>query len=837
MKKQGEWRINIMPMKARNKRRTFWTIVITLATLFLAMVIIPPMINLNGLRPKLESAIFAETGVPIQILGDVNFGLLGRTTIVAHKVKTPNGLTERLSVQIPFSDLFDMQNATLNGAIKAYGANINITTLSMLKLKYHMDVTNSVLHFMGKDYYIIRGTFNNGTFSGIVRTDEHKYDINFHGNEFTIKNKNLNLDIAGEFFPSGGAVGTMEISTNKINSWFGFDEPRIPGMVKLSTDFRWNGGHEFKFFDLVANTVHGYIDIAENGWRTIVLSSDDVVFDFSFLSQPSKFMRNSKIDVDFYGDLSFNHRRFQHVKIDAISTEKYIQITKIIADNLSLTGGTIDENGAHEILIKTVIDGKNTECLFSGTPDNWKCETFKYGDITGNIKIINKNTMDATIVSNRAVSLDEMQSYIDRVGVKNANIRFKFANIGGKYTTTPRGSKTVYDYVYGKNLRWLNPHMKLLPDFMMNDVGNIVWNGDTMTFIPNSQNWSLTLHDNFFYLTGNSIKKWLPDSDLRAINDFEYVASGFYNDRGDISDLTLKIAGHIFTGKSNSNGITLHTEKLVMDTFINQDFFARYQEMEYIANAPILLPFESGKNVYLSADKLVYGENTYKNFIYSLKSGTQTFSITDNDRGNLLATIIKERSEYDIFIQLNKFVINGLLLSSKFPLNIMNTSITAEMNLKTNGHIAHDIWYNMTGDADISFDGGYLTGIGIDKFYDEYDDLTRLNISDRLMTTLESGITKIKKMRIIGQYVNGVFETTVPLQIWARYTDIIGTLKLDGVNMDTQLNISMRGTSSEPTSVFLAIAPNGHRGYSLSEIIKNFDPAYMRSFIRNHDMF
>ena len=66
----------------------------------------------------------------------------------------------------------------------------------------------------------------------------------------------------------------------------------------------------------------------------------------------------------------------------------------------------------------------------------------------------------------------------------------------------------------------------------------------------------------------------------------------------------------------------------------------------------------------------------------------------------------------------------------------MNTSITAEMNLKTNGHIAHDIWYNMTGDADISFDGGYLTGIGIDRFYDEYEDLTRLNISDRLITAL-----------------------------------------------------------------------------------------------------
>jgi len=823
-------------MKQKHHHGTFWTIITIIAAFIITLMIVPTMVNLNSLRPKIESAILAETGVPIQILGDVNFGLLGHTTIVAHKVKTPNGLTERLSIQIPFSDLFDLQNAQLNGAIKAYGANINITSLAMLRLKYHMAVTNSVLHFMGKDYYIIRGTFNNGTFSGIVRTDEHKYDIQFQGNEFSVKNKNLNLDISGEFFPYGGAVGTLEIKTNKINSWFNFDEPRISGLVKLTTDFTWNGGYEFRFFDLVANTVRGHIDISENGWRTIVLSSDNVVFDFSFLSHPSKMMRDTKLDIDFYGDLTFEHKRFQHVKIDAIGTEKYIQIAKIIADDLSFTGGTIDSDGAHEILIKTVIDGKNSECMFSGTATNWKCERFKYGDLTGTLSI-HGDTLDADITSNRKVDMHEIQNYIEKYRIKYANIRFKFANIGGKYTVTPREAKTVFDYVYGRNLRWLNPHMKLLPEFMLDEPGNIVWNGDTMSFIPNSNDWSLTLHDNFFYLTGKSIKRWMPNTDLRALNDFEYIASGFYNDRGDISDLTVKIAGHVFTGNSNSNGITLHGDRLVLDLFIDENFLDRYEEMEYLVNAPILLPFEIGRNVYLSVDTLIYGENTYKNFIYSLKSGTQTFSISDNDRGNLLATIIKERSEYDIFVQLNKFTINGELLAPNFPLNIMDTSVTAEMNLKTNGHIAHDIWYNMTGDADINFDGGFITGIGIDKFYDNYNDLTRLNISERLMTALESGITKIKKMRIIGQYKNGGFETTTPLYISVRHADIAGKMTMNHSGMDIMLNISMRGTSPDKTSVLLTIAPNGRRGYSLSEITQNFDPAYMRSFINSHDRF
>lgn len=825
-----------MPIKPRHKRRTLWVIIILFALVITGLLVLPSFINLNKMRGRIETAIFAQTGVTTQIDGDITFGVLGRTTIIAHDVRLPHGTAKKLAFKIPFMGLFNPMGTTLNGEISATGARINLTSLAALNLKYDLAVHDSIVRFMDKDYYIINGVFKKGTFNGLVRTGQHKYDIRFHDKEFTVKNGNLNLNIHGELYPSGAASGTLEISTDKINSWFEFSEPKITRHVNLVTDFWWDGEYGFKFYDIKANNVQGNIDLESNGWRNINLSSDNTDFDFTFLARPNSILKNTRINIDFMGNLKFENRDFRHIKIDAVGTEQYVQIKEILADDTIFTGGTIDDKGAHDIMIKTNIDGTPTQCLFSGTPDKWECQKFKYGDISGVIKS-NKNSIVANVTSNSKITTEEIARYVARMGRKNANIKFKFANIGGRLILDKNGSKTEYDYVYGKNLHWLNPHIKLLPDFMMQDTGNIIWTDKTMSFIPNSGEWSLTLQDNFFYLTGTSIKKWLPNIDLRSINDFAYVASGFYNDHGDISDLTIKLGGHVFTGSANSKGITLHTDTLVLDTFLNQDFFDHYEEMEFLANAPILLPFELDRNIYLTADTLIYNADAYKNFVYALKSGTQTFSITDNSRGNLLATIIRERSEYDIFMQLNRFVINGELLRRNFPLNIADTSITAEMQLHTSGHIAHDIWYNMTGDMDLTFDGGYLNGIGLDEFYANAINLSRLNVEDYLITALESGTTRIKNMRIIGKYERGNFATTTPLTISVRHADIIGALNITDNLMTAKLDISLRATAPDAVTVSVAVAPNGRRSYSLSEIMRYFDPAFMREFIKTHDRF
>ena len=825
-----------MLVKPHHGRGILWTMMVTIGIIAIALLVIPNFINLNKLRPHLESAIFAQTGVNVKIAGDINFGFLGTPHLTSHDIITPHGRTKTLAVNIPLSKLFDLGHANLDGVITVHGPDINIEKLSMLQFKYAMAVNDAVLHFMGKDYRIVRGLFRNGTFDGLVRTNEHKYEIAFQGNNFTIKNKNLKLNISGEYFPSGGAAGVLEINTNKINDWFGFEEPKLSHNIKLTTNFYWNGGYGFKFTDIVANNVHGEVILEPNGWRTIKLYSDNTSFDFSFLSEPKKIMTDSTLDIDFYGDLILKNRRFEHIKIDAVTTEEYIQINKIIADTTSMTGGTIDDKGAHEIMFRTTLDDKPTECLFSGTDTDWECETFTYGDISGNIKFKDK-TIEANISSNRKLDLKELESYVKRFGAKNAVIKFKFSNMGGVFTISPRDSTIKYDYIYGQQLKWINPHTKFLPQFMLDAVGNMTWTDETFSFTPNTNDWTLTLTDKFFYISGDNIKNWFTDIDLRTIKPQKYTVTGFYNSRGDISDLTLKIGDHTFTGVANKTSITLHTTNLNPDLFFTQSFFEKHEEMEFLTNAPILIPFEFEKDIYLTADTLTYGNNNYKNFVYSLKSGTQTFSITDNYRGNLLATIIKEKNKYDIFIQLNRFVIDGKLLPSGFPLNIADTSITAEINLSTYGHIAHDIKYNMVGVVDLTFDGGYITGIGIDNFYNDAENLTRLNVEDRIITALESGTTMLKTMRIIGEYNNGNFSTTRPIQLSIRHADAVGALDITNNEMNAKFDITMRAVAPDAVTVSLAIAPNGRCKYSISELMRYFDPAFMRSFIKTHDKF
>lgn len=834
MEKQGG--TNNMIIKPHHRRRAFWTLIVTIGIIAVALLVAPNFITLNKLRSNFESAIFAQTGVVTKIHGDINFGILGSTHLMAHGVETEHGFTQMLAIDIPFSGLFDLSNTEINGIITAYEPHIYVNSLSLLHVNYQLYVKNAIMTFMGKDYKIIRGLFSHGTFNGQVRTSEHKYDISFKGNDFTVTNKNLKLKITGEYFPSGGAAGVLEINTNKINSWFGFDEPKITHNINLTTNFYWDGGYGFKFTDIVANNARGEVTLEPNGWRTIDFRSDNISFDFSFLSHPHAFIKDTTLKIDFYGDLVFNNRRFEHVKIDALGTEEYIQINKIIADSTSFIGGTIDKKGAHEIMIQTFIDNKKTECLFSGTDDDFECQKFVYGDISGSLKYKNK-TLDADISSNRKLDLKELESYIKRIGAHRANIHFKFANMGGVFTKTTKDSTIKYDYIYGKTLSWLNPHMKSLPEFMFNAPGNMVWSGETFSFTPNTNDWSLTLRDNFFYITGQDIKKWFPNLDLQTINSHEYIMTGFYNDKGDVSDLTIKIAGHTFTGTADKRSLTLHTDTFYIDVFLTPEFFERYEELEFLTNTPLLLPFEFSKNIYLTADRLVYGENSYNNFVYSLKSGTQTFSITDNARGNLLATIVKERSTYDIFIQLNKFVINGKLLSNEYPLNIMDTSITSEIKLKTHGHIAHDIKYNMVGNLDLTFDGGYINGISLDRFYMDADNLTRLNVEDRVMTALESGATMLKTMRVIGEYQNGNFTATRPIEFSVRHADGVGTLDITDGAMNAKFDITMRAVAPDAVTVSLTVAPNGRRKYSISELMRYFDPAFMRSFIKTHDKF
>ena len=824
-----------MALKPRYKRRILWTAVFITTAGALALVIVPPMITINNMRPKIAAAIYQQTGINAQIDGNIHFSLLGRATIVAHNVSIPMGHIDAVMFSVPITDIFNLDNASLQGRIGIHGAKLNIESLAAPDFNNAVDIYNSVVTFHDKDYDIVRARLTNGGLTGTVRTNDHKYDFEFLDDEFVIKNRNNKLEITGMLFSDGTARGHLDIDTPNINKWFEFSYPRIDVPVKLSMNFAWDGEYGFEFTDIKSDHFSGDIKILPDGAREINLTANDLDYDFTFLTNPSNIFYRTTFNLDLHGKLKLAGHEFQHLKINAIGDKKLVQISNIIADDVAVTGGTIDASGAHNVLVTMPVDGIQTMCLFSGTPEKWQCSKFSYGDISGTLSVDN-GTFNASIrAPGKMPNADKLVRAVRRLG-KNGKLEFQFNDIAGVFNITPKSVNASYSFARNQTLRWAVPDFKFLPDFMLNTTGDMKWSDGAMAFIPRGAKWKISMTDKTFLLSGDNFKDVIPNIDLQSLNNAPYTVSGTYSGRN-ISNMDVTIGTQKFSGSLSGRNVTLRTALLNADAFANQNYIDNYDELEFLTAAPITLPFELPVDISLTADTLIYNGNEYKNFVYALKSNTQTFSITDAARGNLLATLRKDASKYDIDIQLNKFVINGYLLSRIMPLNIRDTMITAEISLQTNGHIAHDIWYNLAGDMDLSFYGGYIIGLGFDEFYASADQINTFNAEYALADALTSGETAIKKMRIVGKYTNGGFITAQPFTLQMRHVDAYGDFDIENAHMTVMLNMTMRGTAPTPAPVRLTISPDGTRNYSLTEIMTNFDSSFMRQFIKTHDKF
>ena len=824
-----------MALKPRYIRRIGWTLVGIIASAMIAIVFIPPTITLNYMRPQLASAIESQTGIAVKIDGDVNFSLLGRATIVARDIIVPFGTIHSALFSVPMHSVFHPTDAELKGPISIYGGNFKIKNLNSIDFNTKITLYNSRVEFMSHEYDIVRGELVNGRFNGTVRTPDHKYDVTFENDEFVIRNHNNNLEIIGQLYNDGSASGHMSIETDNVNKWFEFPEPRIYETVNLDMDFAWDGGHGFDFRNISANNVTGNIKLYPDGRRDLDLYSNDVNYDFSFLTEPVKFLHNTNMNIEFFGNLKFKNRIFNHIKISVNGTDDRLQIGTLVADDTALTGGYIDANGAHDIMVITPINDKNTSCLFSGTPTAWQCSEFSHGNLSGSIRVEN-DAFDITVKSRTKMpDINTVHSGVSKFGTHGV-VHFNFTDAAG--TLYIDGDKIRPEFTFAKNktLDWLGVNFPFLPKSMTDATGDFEWESGAVVFHPHNKKWQMAIQNDFFYIYGQSFKTWFPDIDLGLLRDGVYTVSGEYKNNV-ISDLTINVANHVFTGSVAGNNITLKTDVLNMDSFLSPEYMNKYEELSFLKNHPLMIPFDLPVDISLSADTLVYAGERYNNFVYSLKSNTQTFSISDNERGNILATIKQDGIEYDIVLQLNKFKTNGMLLRDTMPINIGDAYVTGDITMKTSGHIAHDLEYNIAAEFDITFTGGYIYGFGTDEFFASAEEINILNAEYALSDALNGGKTRLKSLHIIGRYANGDFETTEPLSLSLPHVDATGSLKITDGTMFGQFFIVMRGTAPEPAPIDLTLEPNGERTYSLSEIMQNFDPAYMRQFVKNHNRF
>ena len=816
--------------------KLIWVLTFIFAILALAIITVPPMVNLNFLKPKIENVILSQTGIPAKITGDINFSLIGHTTIIANDIVVPNGTIASCKFTIPFFDILDLKNARVSSDVLVSGANLFIEKLIPFELKNTITVHNSNIKFLNKEYNIIDATLSKNNVSAIVRTDQHKYEIKSHRNLFVIKNKNNDLNISGKLFSDGTASAHIEIIAQNVNRWFEFEKPLIRGQFPITADVYWDGNYGIKFTNISANGVTGSIDIQDNGYKIVKLKSNNADYNLSFFSTNPDVFQNISFDLDFYGTLKFGDYVFKHVKIITVGSEQNIKVDTIIADDLQIHGGTIDKNGGHNLHVAVPEFGTLSTCLFSGTPNAWTCDNFSYGGIVSGTLKINTNHFEADLYSPEPFKDFNTVIKMAKLLGKNGYVKFDCPDMKGTMTLTDNKPSVSYTQLLQKSLDWAKVDLPFLPDFMRNEPGDFVWTKDSMIFIPDSKKWQLSTSKDFFIIHGQNFKTLLINMDLPFLQDLPYTISGNYKNEN-ISNLIFEIGHQKFTGSANKKLLTLKTEVLDLDYLISRYFMDNFEEISFFNQYPILVLFDLNTNLAVSADSIIYNHKEYNNFIYSLHDDTQTFSISDSKNGNMLAKIKKHNTKYALNIQLNKFVFNKYLLPENMPLNLSDTVVTADIKLNTSGKIAHDIIDNLNGTFDISFDGGKLYGFGFDSFYASAKQLTLLNSEYFLSKALTEGVSSIKKMHIVGTYEGGNIQTLRPLVLSMKHVDASGILEIKDNEMTADLNLVLRGTSPEVENINITIAPDNNRNFSLSEIMTHFDYEYMKAFVESHDKF
>lgn len=129
-----------MSIKPRTRRKIIWATAIAAAIAAIAIIVVPPMISLNALRPNLAAVITRQTGWPTQIRGNVHFSMLGGATIVARDVVIPNGTIDSVTFNIPMRDIFDIQNATVGDNVSIRGGRIDIERLEPVEYTHNISI-------------------------------------------------------------------------------------------------------------------------------------------------------------------------------------------------------------------------------------------------------------------------------------------------------------------------------------------------------------------------------------------------------------------------------------------------------------------------------------------------------------------------------------------------------------------------------------------------------------------------------------------------------------------------------------------------------------------------
>ena len=488
---------------------------------------------------------------------------------------------------------------------------------------------------------------------------------------------------------------------------------------------------------------------------------------------------------------------------------------------------------------------QTARCALSGSVYNWRCDRFQFVSdefsARGNISVTPEKFRLTFNSENLEPELSSLAWLEDRAGGRRGDIEFKISSMEGRASIRP-GNRRI-EYVQTNTRLSSLPVNVPMPVAMLNVRGNIaaLISDDKVSFSFTAPEWSLSVDDtDRFVLNHNDARTLVglitPARNLPFVKpNLPIVVTGNYR-RNIISSIGIDFEGMKIAGELLNGALTLRTDTLNFDAFLDKDWFDNFEDNQYLFNDPTLVPFNFGRNISVIAKNVILNGARYNDFIYSVAGDSQRMSVSDSREGSLLVSITKSGMNYRYLIQLRRFFIPGKLMSAASAINIEGATVTAEAALETFGLTAYDIRQNMNGIVDASIDGGMIHGLGTDEFYDNAARVGRQDAEDAVRRALSGGVTRIRELEITGEYTGGDFRTTRPFMLTARHVDMTGNFWIRNNQLSARANIFLRGTSPVPRPVRLDIN-GGNKSFSMSEIMRGIDLEYLREFIRTHNRF
>ncbi len=292
-----------------------------------------------------------------------------------------------------------------------------------------------------------------------------------------------------------------------------------------------------------------------------------------------------------------------------------------------------------------------------------------------------------------------------------------------------------------------------------------------------------------------------------------------------------KING-VFDFSKNSKDISLSSDTLNLDSFINPDYDSEVASFR-APPALITLLNISDLSFSLKTNNIIFADKKYGRINFSvntkLDKPVENISLTSSNNETLIGEIIKDKDSYSIKAKTNKFYIPEFTISKKANLSIEKANLTMTADLSTTGITAYDIYHNISGILDLEFTDGYINGLGFDNFY--ASNITFNNVEEKVSEMLTRGLSKFDLLNVRGIIKDGKFSNTDKISYISKFVSIQGDVNKSDTDFSLESEIVMSGTSVNPKPFDFDILSNGLRQFSTFQIQKNIDPTFMNYYL------